>query len=111
MKRYYDPLVFNHMLDGIDREKYIIATYYVEDTVPGVDFLDHFKLLQNIIIEGSTGSWMEVKEELGAVREQYAGKLLGYYEIPSEDGVKRAVFQAGYSIDSWGKNVPMMLLL
>jgi len=110
MKRYYDPLVFNHMLDGIDREKYIIATYYVEDTVPGVDFLDHFKLLQNIIIEGSTGSWMEVKEELGAVREQYAGKLLGYYEIPSEDGVKRAVFQAGYSIDSWGKNVPMMLL-
>jgi 2,3-diketo-5-methylthiopentyl-1-phosphate enolase len=110
MKRYYDPLVFNHMLDGIDREKYVIATYYVEDTVPGIDFLDHFKLLQSIIVEGSTGSWMEVKEELGTVREQYAGKLLGYYEIPSEDGVKRAVFQAGYSIDSWGKSVPMMLL-
>ena len=98
------------MLDGIDREKYVIATYYVEDTVPGVDFLDHFKLLQSIIVEGSTGSWMEVKEELGEVRERYAGKLLGYYEIPAENGVKKAVFQAGYSIESWGKSVPMMLL-
>ena len=110
MKRYYDPLVFNHMLDGIDREKYVIATYYVEDMVPGVNFLDHFKLLQSIIVEGSTGSWMEVKEELGEVRERYAGKLLGYYEIPAEKGVKKAIFQAGYSIESWGKSVPMMLL-
>jgi len=110
MKQYYDPLIFNHMLDGIDRKKYLIATYYVEDTVPGVDFLDHFKLLQSIIVEGSTGSWMEVKEELGEVREKFSGKLLGYYEVPSEKGVKKAVFQVGYSIDAWEKCVPMMLL-
>jgi 2,3-diketo-5-methylthiopentyl-1-phosphate enolase len=110
LKRYYDPLVFNHMLDGIDRDKYVIATYYVEDTVPGVDFLDHFKLLQSIVVEGSTGSWMEVKEELGEVRERFAGKLLGYYEIPAEKGVRKAIFQAGYSIEAWGKSVPMMLL-
>ena len=110
MERYYDPLVFNHMLDGVDRRKYLIATYYVKDTVHGVDFLDHFKLLQGIIVEGSTGSWMEVKEELGEVREKFSRKMLGYYEVPSEKGFKEAVFQVGYSIDAWEKCVPMVLL-
>ena len=108
--QFYDPQIFNNMLDGVDRKKYLIATYYVEDTVPGVDFLDHFKLIQSIIVEGSTGSWMEVKEELGEVREKFSGKLLGYYEVPSAKDVKKAVFQAGYSIDAWEKCVPMILL-
>lgn len=110
MRQLYDPLVFNHMLDGIDRSKYLVGTYYTEDTVPDIDFLDHLKLLQSMIIEGSTGSWMEVKEELGEVRSKFSGKLLGYYEVPSDKGVKKAVFQAGYSIDAWEKCVPMMLL-
>jgi 2,3-diketo-5-methylthiopentyl-1-phosphate enolase len=110
MKQYYDSLIFNNMLDGIDRSKHLIGTYYLEDAVPGIEFLDHFRLLQSIIIEGSTGSWMKVREELGAVRNKFSGKLLGYYEVPSEKGVKKAVFQVGYSIDAWEKCVPMMLL-
>ena len=53
---------------------------------------------------------MEVKEELGEVREKFSGKMLGYYEVPSEKGFKEAVFQVGYSIDAWEKCVPMILL-
>lgn len=41
VKRLYDPTMFINSLDSIDREKYIIATYYIEDT-PGSDFIDHF---------------------------------------------------------------------
>jgi 2,3-diketo-5-methylthiopentyl-1-phosphate enolase len=111
VKRYYDPLIFNHTLDSVDHRKYLIATYYVEDSVPGIDFIDHFDLLKSIIIEGSVGSWMEVKEEIGEVRERYSGKLLGYYEVPSErSDTKKAVVQFGFSIDSWEHCIPMMIL-
>ena len=110
MKPYYDPIIFNNALDGIDRSKYLIATYVVEDTVPDVDFLDHFALIQQMILEGSTGTWAEIKEETAEVRERLSGKLVGYYEVPAPEGVKRAVVQFAFSIDAWGGDVPMMLL-
>jgi 2,3-diketo-5-methylthiopentyl-1-phosphate enolase len=110
VRPYYDPIVFNNMLDGIDRSKYLIATYYIEDTIPGVDFLDHFALIQQMILEGSTGTWAQVKEDTPEVRERLSGKLVGYYEVPAPEGVKRAVAQFAFSIDAWGGDVPMMLL-
>lgn len=110
MRPYYDPIVFNNMLDGIDRSKYLIATFFLEDTIPGVDFLDHFALIQQMILEGSTGTWAQVKEETAEVRERLSGKLVGYYEVPAPEGVKKAVVQCAFSIDAWGGDVPMMLL-
>jgi 2,3-diketo-5-methylthiopentyl-1-phosphate enolase len=110
VKRYYDPIIFNNMLDGIDRRKYLIATYCVEDTVPDADFLDHFALIQQMILEGSTGTWAEVKEETPEVRDKLSGKLVGYYEVPAPEGVKKAVVQFAFSTDAWGGDVPMMLL-
>lgn len=109
MKQLYDPQLFEYMVEsGID--KYVVATYYLEDTVEGVDFLDHFSLIKTLIVEGSTGSWQEVKEETPEVRERLAGKLLGYYEVPGPKNVKRAVIQLGFPIEAWEPNVPMMLL-
>jgi hypothetical protein len=67
------------MLHGIDSRRYLIATYCVEDTVPDVGFLDHFALIQQMILEGSTGTWAEVKETT-EVRERLSGKLAGYYD-------------------------------
>jgi len=110
MKRYYDPNIFNHTLDGIDRDEYIVATYYVEDTVPGEDFIDHFALMQSMALEGSTGTWVEVKEETPEVRRRLSGKMLGYYEVPAPEGVKKAVVQLGFPIAAWEGNIPMMLL-
>jgi 2,3-diketo-5-methylthiopentyl-1-phosphate enolase len=111
IKRLYDPTMFINSLDSIDREKYIIATYYIEDT-PGSDFIDHFDQIQRLINEGSTGSWMRVEQESDEVRETLSGRLVGYYEVPAEPGTKRAVIQIAYPTSAWDRkpNFPMMLL-
>ena len=110
MKPYYDPNLFNCTLESINKERYIIATYYIEDSIPGEDFLDHFDLVQAMIREGSTGSWMDVAEETSEVRSRLAGKMLGYYEVPAPVGTKRAVIQLGFSVDACDGNIPMTLL-
>lgn len=108
---YYDPIIFRNILDGIDRKRCLMATYYVEDRVPGEDFLDHFALIQSLALEGSTGTWEKVEEETPEVRERLSGKLVGYYEIPSpEPDTKRAIIQLAFPMDAWEPNVPMMLL-
>jgi hypothetical protein len=53
--RYHDPEIFVQTLDGIDRSNHIVATYFMDDELPGEEFLDHFALIQSIVIEGSTG--------------------------------------------------------
>jgi len=110
MERYYDPLIFNQTLDGINLSRHIVATYYVEDTVPGEEFLDHFALIQSMALEGSTGTWEKVEEDSEEVRERLSGKMVGYYPVPSEKNVKKAVIQLAFSIDAWQVNIPMILL-
>jgi 2,3-diketo-5-methylthiopentyl-1-phosphate enolase len=111
MERVHDPVIFQHAIDGIDMKEHIIATYYMDDRLPGVDFIDHFQLIESIAIEGSTGSWQRVAEESDEVREMLSGKLVGYYEIPTcEEYRKSAVIQLAFPINAWHDNVPMMLL-
>ena len=111
MKRYYDPIIFNQTFDGIDRKKHIVATYYMKDTLPGEDFIEHFSLIQAMALEGSTGTWAKVKEDTEEVRKALSGKMVGYFEIPNGDPYTReAVVQLAFPIDAWIDNVPMMLL-
>jgi len=111
MERVHDSIIFQNALESIDMKNNIVATYYLKDRLEGVDFIDHFKLIQSIAIEGSTGSWQRVEEESGEVREMLSGKLVGYFEIPSEDEyTKGAVVQLAFPINAWHDNVPMMLL-
>ncbi len=110
MKFYYDPIMFNQTLDGVDLKRHIIGTYYLEDPVPGEDPIDHFSLVQSLAMEGSTGTWEEVKEHSEEVVKRLSGKVVGYYQIPSSDNVKKAVVQLAFPIDAWQANVPMMLL-
>jgi len=108
---YYDPVIFYNMLDGIDRKRCLVATYYAQDRVPGESFLDHFQLIQSLVLEGSTGTWEKVEEETPEVRARLSGKLVGYYEIPSaETDTKQAVLQIGFPMDAWEGNIPMLLL-
>lgn len=111
MKQLYDPTMFVNSLDSIDREKFIIATYYIEDT-PGTDFIDHYDQLQRLIAEGGTGDWMRMAEETDEVRESLSGRLIGYYQVPAEKGTKKAVIQIAYPTAAWDKNpnFPMMML-
>ena len=111
MYRIHDQVIFQHTLDSIDLKTNIIATYYMSDRLPDVEFIDHYALIQSIAIEGSTGSWQRVEEESSEVREMLSGKLVGYYEIPTDDEYKKsAVIQLAFPIGAWHDNVPMMLL-
>ena len=109
--RYYDPEIFVQSLDGIDRTRHIVATYFMDDQLPGEDFVDHFALIQAMALEGSTGTWEKVAEDTDEVRRKLSSRLVGYYQIPTADTDRRAaVVQLAFPIDAWIDNVPMMLL-
>jgi 2,3-diketo-5-methylthiopentyl-1-phosphate enolase len=112
-KHLYDPHMFNYMWESvIPSDDYIVGTYYIEDVVKDQDFIDHLGQVERLAAEGSTSSWMEVKELTAEVRERLMSKVLGYYEVPAPDGTKKAVIQLGFSTAAWdvNVNVPMMLL-
>jgi len=109
--RYYAPEIFLNTFDGIDRANHIVATYFMDDVLPGESFVDHFALIQSMTLEGSTGSWEKVEEDTEDVRVKLSGKMVGYYEIPTAEPSRRAaVVQLAFPIDAWVDNVPMMLL-
>ncbi|MFH0795595.1 MAG: RuBisCO large subunit C-terminal-like domain-containing protein [Candidatus Omnitrophota bacterium] len=110
-ERYYNPEIFVQTFDGIDRDNYVVATYYMDDVLPGEDFIDHFTLIQAMALEGSTGTWEKVAEDTAEMRQVFSSKLVGYFEIPTPEPDRRqAVVQLAFPVDAWGDNVPMMLL-
>ena len=109
--RYYDPEIFVQTLDGIDRTSHIVATYFMDDELPGEDFVDHFALIQSMALEGSTGTWEKVEEDTEDVRRKLSGRMVGYFEIPTGSASRRAaVVQLAFPIEAWGDNVAMMVL-
>ena len=40
MKQYYDLGIFHNMMDGIDLDDHIVASYYLKDRLEGEKFLD-----------------------------------------------------------------------
>ena len=88
-KQLYDPHMFNYMWESLDRDRFVVGTYYIEDTVESTDFIDHLMQVQRLALEGSTASWMEIKEETPEVRDRLTSKVLNYLEIPSVKGTKK----------------------
>ena len=78
-------------MDGVDLKNHIVATYYMKDTLEGEKFIEHFSLIQALALEGSTGTWEKVEEDTADVRVKLSGKMVGYFEIPSD----RALHQGG----------------
>jgi 2,3-diketo-5-methylthiopentyl-1-phosphate enolase len=112
-KHLYDPHMFNYMWEScIPSDDFIVGTYYIEDTLEGQDFIDHLGQVERLAAEGSTSSWMDVKELTPEVRERLMSKVLGYFEIPAPKGTKKAIIQLGFPTAAWdvNVNVPMMLL-
>ena len=111
MKQYYDFEIFHQMLDGIDLDNHVVASYYLKDRLEGEKFLDHLALVQAMGLEGSTGTWEKVEEDTEEVRKAMSSKMVGFHEIPSEDRyTKAAVVQLAFPIRAWGDNIAMMLL-
>ena len=62
-KQLYDPHMFDFMWESvIPRDDMIVGTYYIEDTLEDQDFIDHLGQVERLAAEGSTSSWMDVKE-------------------------------------------------
>lgn len=111
-KQLYDPHMFNYMWESLDQDNFVVGTYYIEDTMDGVDFIDHLGQVERLAMEGSTASWMDVKEETPKLRERLMSKVLGYYEIPAPKGTRKAIVQLAFPTAAWdvNVNVPMLLL-
>jgi 2,3-diketo-5-methylthiopentyl-1-phosphate enolase len=112
IKQLYDPHMFNYMWESLDEDRFVVGTYYIEDTLENVDFIDHLGQVERLALEGSTASWMDVKEETPELRERLTSKVLGYYEIPAPKGTRKAIVQLAFPTAAWdvNVNVPMLLL-
>ncbi|MHA2048289.1 MAG: RuBisCO large subunit C-terminal-like domain-containing protein [Promethearchaeota archaeon] len=100
-------------LDGIDLEKYIIASYIIKRPKgQNVNYLSRFAA-----IEQSTGTWIRVPAETAEVRKHHVARVLGVYEIPMyeygipKDIKERTYFvQIGFPISNIkGMGIPMLL--
>jgi len=76
---YVDPL-FMQFPDGIDREKFVIATYMIT----GPRSMEAVKYACAIAVEQTTGTWTPVPGETQAVREKHLGRVVGLYEVPPQ---------------------------
>jgi len=111
-KQYFEtPEAYG--LDGIDIEKYIIASYVIK--MPkgmNVNYMARFAA-----IEQSTGTWIRVPEETAEVRKHHVARVLGVYEVPTyeyvipKDVKERMYFvQIGFPIiNIKGDGIPMLL--
>ncbi len=99
-------------LDGIDLEKYIIASYIIKRPKGmNVNYLSRFAA-----IEQSTGTWVRVPAETAEVRKHHVARVLGVYELPHYEYVipkdikERLYFvQIGFPISNiLGMGIPML---
>jgi 2,3-diketo-5-methylthiopentyl-1-phosphate enolase len=103
--------------DGIEIEKYIIATY----TAALSPKMAATTMAQFAAIEQSTGTWIRVPAETDEVRREHIAKVLGCYEVPNyeyevetpKDGLRYYVFRIAFPVTnlmtSTGKfNFPLM---
>jgi len=75
---YVDP-TFMQFADGVDREKYMIATYFVQTRAN----VEAVKYACALAVEQTTGTWVPVPGETQEVREKHLGRVVGLYEIPA----------------------------
>ena len=104
MQRLFDPEMFNFTWESINHDEYVVGTYYIEDVKEPGEWIEHLKQVERLALEGSTSSWVRVKDDTDAVRERLCSKVLGYYEIPTDQKNKKAaVIQLGFPIRSVGR--------
>ncbi|MHC1586471.1 MAG: RuBisCO large subunit C-terminal-like domain-containing protein [Candidatus Hecatellaceae archaeon] len=89
-------------LDGIDIDKNIIATYYVE--APDVDMVEY---AESLALEQTTGTWVKAPKETYELRELRAGKVIGLYQIPPAPNVR--IVQVAFPVENIGDNLPGLL--
>ncbi len=107
----FDPTAFA-IPEGIDGNKYILATYIYQT---GVKVNIH-KLALALSEEQSCGTWVTLEAESAVVRERHAGRIISIWEIPDYECAIPAdlkqrswVIQIAYPVHNIGPQIPLML--
>ena len=45
MSKLYDENIFEYTGESVQDDRYVIGTYYLEDSVPGETFIDHLQMV------------------------------------------------------------------
>ena len=108
---FVDPIIYQ-IPEGIDRERFIIATYYCA----GKASTNMVKFAAALAIEQTCGTWLKVPGETPEVRERAIGRLIGVYEAPAyqigipEDVTERHfIIRIAYPWANFGPYFSMML--
>ena len=111
MRSYYQPQIFNNMLESVNLKEHFVATYYIRNRKEGAVLLDHMNFFEKLALESSTGTWEKIKDDTSEIKEMLSCKLVGYFEIPNDDPyTAECVVQFAMSSKAFVDNIPMMLL-
>jgi len=73
-----DPVLFD-LPDNLDKDRYIIGTYYVA----GKRNIDALRYSAALAVEQSTGTWLPVPAETPELRQKHIARVVGVYEVPN----------------------------
>ncbi|MFV0466926.1 MAG: RuBisCO large subunit C-terminal-like domain-containing protein [Lachnospiraceae bacterium] len=112
--RFYSGLM-NPMYESVNMDDYIVATYLVG----AKRHEDPIVKASSIAVEQTTGSWADIATETDEIREKYAGKVFGVYEVPDflnghdlelyKEEVRFYVMRIGFPVVNFKNNLPLML--
>ncbi len=98
--------------EGIDEDKYIIATYYA--AVPRDWPIDRISMA--VAVEQSTGTWIRVPGETPDLRRRHIAKVISInevpdfeYEVPAELKLRRYIVQIAYPYENFMNEISMLL--
>ena len=102
--QYYDvPEAIG--LDGIDLEKYIIASYIIKrPRGMNVNYLSRFAA-----IEQSTGTWVRVPAETEEVKIEFGKLRIGKPSVIEADGVRRIILPSEARLRKLTYSAPIYL--
>lgn len=108
---YIDPIIMQFP-EELDKERYVIATYYAAST-PSNNML---KFAAALAIEQTCGTWLKVPGETPEVRERAIGRVVGVYEapayqinIPANVTERNYIIRIAYPWQNFGAQISMML--
>ena len=98
--------------EGIDEDKYVIATYYA--AVPRDWPID--KIAMAVAVEQSTGTWIRVPGETPELRRRHIAKVISInevpdfeYEVPADLKLRRYIVQIAYPYENFMNEISMLL--
>ncbi|HOJ15254.1 MAG TPA: RuBisCO large subunit C-terminal-like domain-containing protein, partial [Deltaproteobacteria bacterium] len=98
--------------EGIDMEKHVVATYWVQSDRT----MDMALMGQILAIEQTTGTWVPVPGETPEVRAKHVAKVIGVYEapfyeygLPEDVKARQYIVQIAFPAANVEDQLPMLL--